>query len=85
MKMYIINGDGYNMTVAADSDGGRIESDLHQEREPHFAPELDGHDVEDAQIDAVESLVLAHACAGIDVSSPAYVEGLNTTITTITQ
>lgn len=31
-------------------------------------------------LDAVESLVLAHACAGIDVNSPAYLEGIETAI-----
>jgi hypothetical protein len=32
----------------------------------------------DAALDALESLIVAHACAGIDVSSPAYVEGIET-------
>lgn len=31
-------------------------------------------------MDAIESLVLAHACAGIDVCSEAYIEGLETAI-----
>jgi hypothetical protein len=31
-------------------------------------------------IDVVESMVLAHACAGIDIESPAYVEGIETTV-----
>jgi len=31
-----------------------------------------------AAIDAIESLILAHAIAGIDVESPAYLEGLET-------
>ena len=34
-------------------------------------------------IDAVESLILAHACAGIDVESPAYVEGIETAVEAI--
>jgi len=29
---------------------------------------------------AVESMVLAHACAGIDVSDPRYVEGLRSCV-----
>ncbi|MBN2579382.1 MAG: hypothetical protein JXB10_10355 [Pirellulales bacterium] len=33
-----------------------------------------------AAIDGLESLVLAHACAGIDVKSPAYLEGIETAI-----
>jgi hypothetical protein len=33
-----------------------------------------------AAIDAVESMVLAHACAGIDVTDPRYVEGIRTCV-----
>ena len=33
-----------------------------------------------AAIDGLESLILAHACAGVDVESPAYVEGIETAI-----
>lgn len=31
-------------------------------------------------MDALESILLAHACAGIDIISPAYLEGLETAI-----
>jgi len=31
-----------------------------------------------AAIDGLESLILAHACAGIDITSPAYLEGIET-------
>ena len=31
-----------------------------------------------AAMDAIESLVLGHACAGVDVASPAYIEGIET-------
>ena len=33
----------------------------------------------------LESLVVAHAVAGIDVASPAYVEGLETVVEAIAQ
>ena len=33
-----------------------------------------------AAIDAVESIVLAHACAGLDVTDPRYVEGIRTCV-----
>lgn len=39
-----------------------------------------GEDQFNAAMDAVESLVLAHACAGIDVTDHRYVEGLRTCI-----
>jgi len=31
-------------------------------------------------MDAVESMVLGHACAGIDVTDPRYVEGIRTCV-----
>ena len=37
-----------------------------------------------AAIDGFESLILAHACAGVDVESPAYVEGVETAVEAIT-
>ena len=36
-----------------------------------------------AAIDGLESLILAHACAGVDVESPAYVEGIETAVDAI--
>jgi len=59
--------------------GGCIESGLK-------VPEVgDGEDAEsnhdyNVATDAIESLILAHACAGIDVSSLDYLEGLETAL-----
>ena len=36
-----------------------------------------------AAIDGLESLILAHGCAGIDVESPTYVEGIETAVEAI--
>ena len=36
-----------------------------------------------AAVDGLESLILAHACAGIDVASAAYVEGVETAVEAI--
>ena len=36
-----------------------------------------------AAVDGLESLILAHACAGVDVESPAYVEGIETAVDAI--
>lgn len=51
--------------------GGTIISDLKDDGD---SPEVQ------AAIDAIETLVLAHAVAGVDVSSPAYVEGIETAV-----
>jgi hypothetical protein len=34
-------------------------------------------------VDAITSLILAHHCAGIDVTSPAYLEGIETAVENI--
>jgi hypothetical protein len=49
--------------------GGKIASDLKG-----------GNPLFRAAMDAIESLILAHACAGVDVASPAYVEGIETAV-----
>ena len=66
---------------------GTLSSDLHD-----YCP-LDGaalnegccerHNAYNDAIDGVESLILAHACAGLDVSSAAYVEGIQTALDAI--
>jgi hypothetical protein len=33
-----------------------------------------------AALDGLESLILAHACAGADVESPVYIEGIETAV-----
>lgn len=48
---------------------GKVDEAVESERElfDHF-------------LDTIESVALAHACAGIDISDPAYVEGLETAV-----
>jgi len=42
---------------------------------------LDCETVEErSMMDAIESMILAHHCAGIDVSDPAYVAGIVTAV-----
>lgn len=53
--------------------GGSISSNLRAGVEPDETDTL-------AMIDAIESVVLAHACAGVDVDSPEYREGLTTSL-----
>lgn len=55
--------------------GGAITSDLHEESgdPPSDAAYNTG-------IDAIESLILGHACAGVDVMSSAYAEGIETAV-----
>jgi len=58
---------------AKEPGSGSIVSDL---REPDTAVNRRYNTV----IDGLESLILAHACAGVDVESPAYIEGIETAV-----
>ena len=49
---------------------GTITSDLKEPNEPQ----------RNAAIDGLEALILAHACVGVDVQSPAYLEGIETAL-----
>jgi hypothetical protein len=55
---------------------GSIVSEL---REPETAASRQYN----AAIDGLEALILAHACAGVDVESPAHVEGIETAVDAI--
>lgn len=61
---------GIRVLLSGDG-GGSISSELHA------SPESDE---QCAAWDAIESLILAHACAGVDVTNPAYVEGVETAV-----
>jgi len=52
---------------------GSIVSDLRE-------PEAAANRRYSPAIDGLEALILAHACAGVDVESPAYIEGIETAV-----
>jgi len=56
---------------------GTIVSDLHEPGRGRMVRQFN------AAIDALEAMILAHACVGIDVASPAYVEGIETAVEAI--
>jgi len=72
---------GITVTLARENEveepgSGTIVSDL---RDPKTAANRQYN----AAIDGLEALILAHACAGVDVESPAYVEGIETAVDAI--
>ena len=82
MKTYSI--PEFGITVQVEGQAGTIESELKKHIIGEDAdPSPCDFEINGA-IDAIESLILAHACAGIDVSSPAYVEGLRSSLEAIT-
>lgn len=59
--------------------GGRLVSGFVHEKADPGDPEDDSAEF-NAAMDAIVLAILAHACAGIDVNAPAYVEGIETAI-----
>jgi hypothetical protein len=49
---------------------GTITDDIHEEYDTHYNSAIDG----------ITSMILAHAVAGIDIESPAYIEGIETAV-----
>jgi len=62
------------ITITKDGGGGSIMSDI-KERAEDFHGEL-----YNASIDGIESMILGHAIAGIDVTTPEYLEGIETAV-----
>lgn len=61
--------------------GGKVESNLKDEDNAN-----DGDQeaiLFNLKMDVVESLVLAHACAGVNINDPNYVAGIQTTVEAI--
>ena len=72
----VINLPCYNMVIKLmEGGGGEIQSDLDS---GHLDPSCDS-DVQ-LVLDSIESTVLAHACAGVDVTTPAYIEGIESVV-----
>ena len=76
MKTYLIPQYGIEVIVT-DKGTGTISSDLKKH--------LIGGEENDLLgiVDAIESLIMAHACSGVDIASPAYVTGLETCLEAI--
>lgn len=64
---------GTHITILVRSCGGEIIKGILQD-EKHCGKRHSN------MIDAIESLVLAHACGGVDVEDAKYVEGVTTAI-----
>jgi CheY-specific phosphatase CheX len=79
--MKTIETNCFGIVVTLDGNGGgTIKSDL---REPADVLDMDSDPeahLYDAALDGLEALILAHACAGIDITTPAYLEGIETAV-----
>jgi hypothetical protein len=69
------------MVLEVKCGGGTITSDLKEGE----AIGEDGDKEYLAAVDAIESIVLAHAAAGIDVKTLSYIQGIETAVQKITE
>ena len=70
----------FDIVVELDSEGsGTITSSLHEDSTVLAEEDVEYH----AAIDALESIIMAHAVAGIDIETPAYLEGIETAVNAI--
>lgn len=73
--MTVIDLKCYGIIVTLDGRGeGSIVSDLKETDGPQINMEFN------AAMDGIESLVLAQACMGCDIASPAYLEALESAV-----
>jgi hypothetical protein len=69
----------YGIVVQLDGKGGgTIDSELHFDLDVGSRLETDKE--LSRILDGIESMVLAHACAGIDITTPAYIQGIETAV-----
>ena len=54
--------------------GGVIQSDLYEE------DRIAGKEPSDYVMDGIESMILACACSGIDIETPAFIEAIETSV-----
>ena len=79
MKTFLI--PEFGITVQLDGPAGTISSELKKHM---FGNEPSPCDFEiNGAIDAIESLILAHACAGMDIMAPEYYAGLVVALDTV--
>ena len=76
----------YDIAITLDGNNWGTITSVKSGIKPDFTTSsLKGDDeVYNAAIDGLESIILAHACAGINVSDPAYLEGIETAVDAIT-
>lgn len=68
------------------SDGkGRVVSDLREDDSRPPVPEDPSAEAWNRCIDVIESMILSHATAGIDVSEPAYLQGVESTLLSLSR
>ena len=86
MEATVIITDVYGIVVNLTGDGGgSITSDLHEFISDDSSDDSSDDDAEQLAdynnaMNGIESVVLGHAIAGIDITTPAYLEGIESAV-----
>jgi hypothetical protein len=72
MASTVIRADGFSFTVTRHPDGWTIQSDLRTDTTIESEADRAYH----IKVETLETVVLAHLVAGVDVRSPRYLNGL---------
>jgi len=75
LRHILINVEGHKIRLSLFLGGGDLESDLKSD-------DPDDEAYNDS-IDGLEALILAHACAGVDVTEKKYITGIETALEAI--
>ena len=75
----------YGIVVELEEGSGCVSSDLHEDApdltvENETPEEQEERELYNSAMDGIEALILGHACAGIDVTTPAYLEGIESAV-----
>ncbi len=82
-RRFVLYVAGSDLVIEAEVGGaGRVKVALPRSEEPatDSLGELLYRASHRAALDTIEAVALSHACAGIDISDPRYVSGLNTAL-----
>jgi hypothetical protein len=71
------------ITITLCERGGRTAGAVTSDLTPDTDLDSDEYDANDGRVDALYSMLLAHACAGIDVETPAYLTGVQAVVDAI--
>ena len=71
---------GITVTITEDGGGASLSSDLKDNSGAVTLEESEQIESYNSAMDGIESMILAHACAGIDIESPEYLEGIETAV-----
>ena len=71
---------GIKVYLEKDGGGGSIETALHENPTDNSPEEIESCAEYNMAMDGIESLILALAIAGVDITTPAFLEGIESAV-----